>query len=465
MGYTSQNGLPKSTAKFHCMVSGDKRMAPCSGCSNPKGCLSSTMQYKETEEMADKPTVKLGADGSVTCAKGLELSECGYKVGDKVCGKCGATAVTMKSLDDEWVTVEGLDIKGGSPMSNMVEDVEDEMMDETPVAKRKKARAKRMETMGVKSLDWDDDSFVCAFERKMLSGASQVCAQCPGGCAPEQDMPSLLEVEGIAEDMFSGKVLDSGYSDETDIYVVDVQRKDGKPIEAFFDGSTGECMGWHLLNDSVIGEVAEIGGTKVISFNEAATIATKSIEGDVIAVDADMFEGYDAFAVEVEGIDGKSYDVFVGLDGEVLGWDEYDADEAEDIDAEVAELALKRMYDEETRDKMSESGEALPDGSYPIADEDDLKNAIQAYGRAKDKEAAKAHIMKRAAALELEELIPEEWSKKEDDEDMDEEDMDESEETEETMTDGEKSADTEAAKFLADLMEFEMLKIDTGLED
>jgi hypothetical protein len=178
-----------------------------------------------------------------------------------------------------------------------------------------------------------------------------------------------------------------------------------------------------------------------------------------------MFEGYDAFAVEVEGIDGKSYDVFVGLDGEVLGWDEYDADEAEDIDAEVAELALKRMYDEETRDKMSESGEALPDGSYPIADEDDLKNAIQAYGRAKDKEAAKAHIMKRAAALELEELIPEEWSKKEDDEDMDEEDMDESEETEETMTDGEKSADTEAAKFLADLMEFEMLKIDTGLED
>jgi uncharacterized membrane protein YkoI len=463
MSYTSQNGLPKTTAKFHCMVSGDKRMAPCSGCSNPKGCLSSTMQYKETEEMADKPTVKLGADGSVTCAKGLELSECGYKVGDKVCGKCGATAVAMKSLDDEWVTVEGLDIKGGSPMSNMVEDVEDEMMDETPVAKRKKARAKRMETMGVKSLDWDDDSFVCAFERKMLSGSSQVCAQCPGGCAPEQDMPSLLEVEGIAEDMFSGKVLDSGYSDETDIYVVDVQRKDGKPIEAFFDGSTGECMGWHLLNDSVIGEVAEIGGTKVISFNEAAAIATKSIDGDVIAVDADMFEGYDAFAVEVEGIDGKSYDVFVGLDGEVLGWDEYDADEAEDIDAEVADLALKRMYDEETRDKMAESGEALPDGSYPIADEDDLKNAIQAYGRAKDKEAAKAHIMKRAAALKLEELIPEEWSKKQDGEDMDDEDM---EESEETMTDGEKSAeDTEAAKFLADLMEFEMLKIDTGLED
>lgn len=412
--------------------------------------------------MADKPTVKLSADGSISCAKGLELSECGYKVGDKVCGKCGAAAVSVKSEIDEdgWVTVDDMDTKGGSPMSNMVEGVEEELMDESPMAKRKKARAKRMSTMGVKSADFDDDAFVCAFERKMLPGGASVCAQCPGGCAAEQDMPSLLEVEGVAEDMFSGKVLDSGYSDETDIYVVDVQRKDGKPIEAFFDGSTGECMGWHLLNESVIGEVAEINGTKVISFNEAAILATKSVEGDVISVDADMFEGYDAFAVEIDGLDGKSYDVFVSLDGEVLGWDEYDADEAADIDAEVADLALKRMYDEEARTAMAEAGEALPDGSFPIKDEDDLKNAIQAYGRAGDKEAAKAHIMKRAAALGKEDLIPEDWSEKA--EDMEDDEM---MKPEEEMTEGEKSDDAEATKFLADLMEFEMLAVETGIEE
>jgi hypothetical protein len=463
MSYTSQNGLPKTTAKFHCMVSGDKRMTPCSGCTNPKGCVSSTMQYKETEDMADKPTVKLSADGSITCAKGLELSECGYKVGDKVCGKCGAAAVSVKSdiEEDGWVTVDEMDTKGGSPMSNMVEGVEEELMDESPMAKRKKARAKRMSTMGVKSADFDDDAFVCAFERKMLPGGATVCAQCPGGCASEQDMPSLLEVEGVAEDMFSGKVLDSGYSDETDIFVVDVQRKDGKPIEAFFDGSTGECMGWHLLNESVIGEVAEINGTKVISFNEAAILATKSVEGDVISVDADMFEGYDAFAVEIDGLDGKSYDVFVSLDGEVLGWDEYEADEAADIDAEVADLALKRMYDEEARDMMAKAGEALPDGSFPIKDEEDLKNAIQAFGRAGDKEAAKAHIMKRAAALGKEDMIPEDWS--EESEDMEDEEM---VDPEEEMTEGEeKSADEEATKFLADLMEFEMLTVETGIEE
>ena len=52
---------------------------------------------------------------------------------------------------------------------------------------------------------------------------------------------------------------------------------------------------------------------------------------------------------------------------------------------------------------------ALPDGSYPIKSESDLKNAIQAFGRAKDKEAAKRHIMKRARALGLENLIPSNW--------------------------------------------------------
>ena len=41
------------------------------------------------------PTVKLLADGGIECAKGLELKDCGYKPGAKVCGKCGAKAVTQ----------------------------------------------------------------------------------------------------------------------------------------------------------------------------------------------------------------------------------------------------------------------------------------------------------------------------------------------------------------------------------
>ena len=41
----------------------------------------------------------------------------------------------------------------------------------------------------------------------------------------------------------------------------------------------------------------------------------------------------------------------------------------------------------------------MPDGSFPIANVEDLKNAIQSIGRAKDPDAAKAHIKKRARDL------------------------------------------------------------------
>lgn len=69
-----------------------------------------------------------------------------------------------------------------------------------------------------------------------------------------------------------------------------------------------------------------------------------------------------------------------------------------------------RDYSMDERRKMAEEGKALPDGSYPIADEEDLRNAIQAIGRAKDPEAARQHIMKRAKDLGLESLIPDTWA-------------------------------------------------------
>lgn len=521
MSYTSRTGLPQKTAKYQCIASGEKRLTPCAGCSNAKACLVKSMQYKESDNMAETPTVKLNADGSITCAKGLDIAECGYKPGAKVCGKCGAAAVSVKGMgkgdyESDWVSADGKKPKkmmqpmveeeddeedgkmmnqdsdplkkkkskkmmGGKPgsvmeemaddedysedeekegmaeampsMTPMDDEEDDDMVDEEEekmwneledmVKKRKKARKKRMDSMGMKSAEFagDDGAFVCGIERKMYGGGSSPCANCPGGCEPHGDMPTLLEVEGIAEDMFSGKILDSGYADLSDIFVVDIQRKDGKPIEAYFDGSTGECMGWHLLNEDLIGEVGVIPGEKVISFDDAANIAVKSIEGEVIAVDADMFEGYDAYAVEIEGVDGKSYDVFVGVDGEVLGYDEYDPEEANEIEEEVADLALKRMYSEERRTELAEGGMALPDGSYPIVDEADLKNAIQAFGRAKDKEAAKRHIMKRARALGKEDLIPEEWGA------------------------GEKVlSDDEAKKFIGDLLEFEMLAVEQDID-
>lgn len=455
--------------------------------------------------MSEKAAVvKLNADGEVvSCAKGLDTTECGYVPGAKVCAKCGAMATQMKMngmgmmpdaevaapkstkkkkkmpnlvamdtdmeddedmMDEEDMDMEEMDMEeddmeeadeeSAPEMESEDDEEEDGDMYASQAAERRKMRQRRLTTMGYKSADFDDEAFVCAFDRKVYPGNSTVCDSCPGGCVSEKGMPALIEIEGIAEDMFRGKVLDSGYSDEADLFVVDVERKDGKPVEIFFDGSTGEVMGWHQLSNDVLQVKSALENKTMISFGEAADIAVKSVEGDIIAVEPDVFEGFDVYAVEIDGINGKSYDVFVSLDGEVLGYDEYTQEEASEIEAEAAEIALKRAYSEESRTAMAKAGHALPDGSYPIKDEADLRNAIQAYGRAKDKTAAKAHIMKRALALGLEDLIPMNWVSKED--------MDKAkkESSEKTLEGAVKSEETE---FLSSLMEFEMMAVEEGL--
>lgn len=301
------------------------------------------------------------------------------------------------------------------------EDEEDMAEAEKQNIMMEKFRKRRMESMGMKSEDLGEYDYICAIERKSYSAVTSVCDNCPGGCIAEKGMPGLLSVEGMAEEMFDGKVIDSGYSPDADMFVIDVQGKDGKAVEVFIDGTSAEVMGWHKLDESVFEQKAAIDELNLISFTDAAEIAVKSIDGHVVAVEPDNFEGIDSYAVEIEGFDGKSYDVFVALDGEVLGYDKYEPEEAEEIEAEAAEIALKRAFTEEQRNSMAKEGNALPDGSYPIANESDLRNAIQAFGRAKDKEAAKRHILKRARELGKENLIPAGWvaggegmSKKED---------------------------------------------------
>lgn len=70
---------------------------------------------------------------------------------------------------------------------------------------------------------------------------------------------------------------------------------------------------------------------------------------------------------------------------------------------------LNRDFSEEERRRLAKSGAAMSDGSFPIVTKEDLSNAVQAIGRAKDPEAAKRHIIKRARALGAEEMLPESW--------------------------------------------------------
>jgi hypothetical protein len=65
--------------------------------------------------------------------------------------------------------------------------------------------------------------------------------------------------------------------------------------------------------------------------------------------------------------------------------------------------------DTEQRRRLAERGEALPDGSFPIRNKEDLRDAIQSYGRANDKAEAKRWIKRRARELDAEDELPDNW--------------------------------------------------------
>jgi len=405
----------------------------------------------DEEEMTDEEKAFLSQVNKKRKARGLAATTNGFK---------GMTMDEDMSDDEEELTDEEKELlatlnkkrkaRGLASTSNGFKGkgmVDDEMSEEMPDDEEEeqqimleKMRKKRIKSMGMKSEAFGANGYLCAIERKAYPGGSSVCDDCPGGCIAEKGLPGLLHVEGIAEQMFNGKVIDSGYSAKADMYVIDVQTKSGSVNEVFIDGTTAEVQGFHKLDNSVFEQKSAQGGLEMIQFHEAADIAVKSIDGHVIGVEPDSFEGIDSYAVEIDGFDGKSYDVFVSLDGEVLGYDKYEMDEAEEIEAEAAEIALKRAFTDDQRNSMSKEGTAMSDGSFPIKSESDLRNAIQAYGRAKDKDAAKRHIMKRAKDMGKESLIPSNW----------------------VMGGGtEKKSDTVDAGLMASLIEFELLQAET----
>lgn len=89
----------------------------------------------------------------------------------------------------------------------------------------------------------------------------------------------------------------------------------------------------------------------------------------------------------------------------------------------VADAAYERIHGEpryddqfgyisrEKRQKLAKEGKALPDGSFPISNVEDVKNAVQAYGRAKPgkRAAVRRHIQKMAKKFDRPDLIPENW--------------------------------------------------------
>lgn len=71
--------------------------------------------------------------------------------------------------------------------------------------------------------------------------------------------------------------------------------------------------------------------------------------------------------------------------------------------------AWNSAFTEKQRKRLARTGAAMKDGSFPITDSEDLKNAVRSIDRAKDVPAAKAHIKARATALAITRHLPKSW--------------------------------------------------------
>lgn len=74
-----------------------------------------------------------------------------------------------------------------------------------------------------------------------------------------------------------------------------------------------------------------------------------------------------------------------------------------------AESLEKADFTEKQRERLADKKEALPDGSFPIRNKSDLKNAIRLAGNAKNPEHARRWIKRRAKSLGAEDMIPDTW--------------------------------------------------------
>jgi hypothetical protein len=89
----------------------------------------------------------------------------------------------------------------------------------------------------------------------------------------------------------------------------------------------------------------------------------------------------------------------------------YSGDELDTLLHDATDVEFFKDYPAQQRRRMGKTGQAMPDGSFPIADCSDAANAIHAIGRAapEKRDRVKAHIRKRVRALRCSGSIYENW--------------------------------------------------------
>jgi HK97 family phage prohead protease len=143
-----------------------------------------------------------------------------------------------------------------------------------------------------------------------------------------------------------------------------------------------------------------------------ATAALRTVDGAIMS----LAHKFDADPVEVRTLfsDNRAVKLFKRSDQSfrpsVRSTEVVTPDEVRGQNADFYEVELRKDFSKDDRDKLAKSGHAMPDGSYPIEDEDDLKNAVKLSGNGKgDPNAIKAHIKQRAVALGKTNMLPDDW--------------------------------------------------------
>ena len=104
--------------------------------------------------------------------------------------------------------------------------------------------------------------------------------------------------------------------------------------------------------------------------------------------------------------DDKRFDALLSVIKDPDDAEEYIEYKWEELPVNTDMYLFEREFSEEERKELAKKGLALPNGSFPIVNIEDLKDAIKTYGLAKNKDEAAKWIAKRAKALGAEDLIP-----------------------------------------------------------
>jgi hypothetical protein len=80
-----------------------------------------------------------------------------------------------------------------------------------------------------------------------------------------------------------------------------------------------------------------------------------------------------------------------------------------EVASDAALEAEEHDFSAAEREQDAEAGAAMPDGSYPIRNANDVANAVRDFYRSGQKPDVKAHIIARAKAIGTENALPEDW--------------------------------------------------------